>query len=88
MPRSEREDKAPEVRALYAAGAAKAHIAKSLGVARSTVTRWSKEDAVAGRPWKHDADPMQRGRLRALLERRLADLAKQDDGTDAKAAAA
>ncbi len=86
MPRSDREDKAPEARALYAAGAAKSHIAKSLGVARSTVTRWSQEDGAAGRPWKHDADPMQRGRLRALLERRLADLAKQ--GADGKEAAA
>ncbi len=88
MPRSEREDKAPEARALYAAGATKAVIARSLDVARSTITHWSKQDADAGRPWERDAEPMQRGRLRALLEQRLADLAKQDDGTDAKAAAA
>ncbi len=88
MARSEREDKAPEARALYAAGATKAVITKSLDVARSTITHWSKQDAAAGRPWERDAEPMERGRLRALLEQRLADLAKQDDGTDAKAAAA
>ena len=88
MPRSGKEDRVPEARALYAAGTTKAVIAKSLGVARSTVTHWSKQDAAAGRPWERDAGPVPRGRLRALLEERLADLAKQDDATDAKAAAA
>jgi transposase-like protein len=54
---SKRSKLLPQARALYAEGASKAAIAESLGVAPSTVRRWARRDAQAGRPWQRGGQP-------------------------------
>ncbi len=57
MAQSKRSELLPQARALYAEGISKAVIAESLEVAPSTVRRWARRDAQAGRPWQRGGQP-------------------------------
>lgn len=52
MAQSKKDKLLPQARALYGEGLGKTVIAESLGVAASTVRRWARQDAQAGRPWQ------------------------------------
>jgi len=60
MAESRRQRRLAEARALYEAGTPPDVIARSLGVARSTVRRWARDEARAGRPWASCRPPLPR----------------------------
>ncbi|MFW6189893.1 MAG: helix-turn-helix domain-containing protein [Planctomycetota bacterium] len=95
MPKCKREKLLPQARTLAAEGVPKPEIAAALDVAPSTIYRWAKRDAAAGRPWDEKDPPSppapappapnSADRLYRRLQERLERLIDESD-TDAKSA--